>query len=309
MMVLPRPALVSDVMQCASSDCSLYAVDGTCTSVCAACGVLCEAFPIRDLVSLSLYKEQGCNIISGDLYIIELPIDVSKTTLTNALGSVRVIQGHLYIMHNEYLTAMLFLTGLQRVEGITYLNNPILVDARIASLQSNDFTTVVEGCPRLCPARYTTLLGPAQDQSECTDPGVRYYLGVFDYASRDDLDVLAALVARVLHLRADRPVCTTDWLVTDTHRMQWNGSASVSVIEFGAGWWHVVVETSAIDPETLNARRAVYDMIQSKRLAEFAIGDRERVFLARHRVTTVAGAQYFVSPSVGYHGSNALIGV
>ena len=91
--------------------------------------------------------------------------------------------------------------------------------------------------------------------------------------------------------------------------MQWDGSASVSIIEFGEGWWHVAVETSAIDPETLNARRAVYDVIQSKRLAEFAIGDREREFVARHRVTTVAGAQYFVSSSVGYHGSNALIGL
>ena len=169
--------------------------------------MLCEAFPIRDLVSLSLYRKQGCNIIAGDLYIIELPIDVSKTTLTNALGSVRVIQGHLYIMRNEYLTAMLFFTGLERVYGVTYIDNPILVDARIASLESNDFMTVVEGCPRLCPARLTTGVSSMYDQSLCMDPGVRYILGVFDHASRDDLDMLAALVARVLHLRADRPVC------------------------------------------------------------------------------------------------------
>ena len=95
--------------------------------------------------------------------------------------------------------------------------------------------------------------------------------------------------------------------MTDNHTVQWDGQASVSVIEFGEGWWHVAVETSAIDPETLNARRAVSDVIQSKQLAEFAMSDKERGFLARHRVITVAGAQYFVSSSVGYHGSNALI--
>jgi hypothetical protein len=214
--------------------------------------VLCEAFPIRDLVSLSLYKEQGCDIVAGDLYITELPIDASKTVLTNALRAVRVIQGHLYIMHNVHLTAVLFFSQLESVDGVTFVDNPTLVDARIDSLLSNDFTTVVEGCQRLGPARYTTRASSTYDQSECTDPGVRYYLGVFDYASRDDLDVLAALVARVLHL-----VCVADWVVTDSHTVQWDGSASVSVIESGAGWWHVVVETSAINPETLNARRAV----------------------------------------------------
>lgn len=91
--------------------------------------------------------------------------------------------------------------------------------------------------------------------------------------------------------------------------MQWDGSASVRVIESGPGWWHVVVETSPIDSATLNARRAVYDVVQANKLGDYATSDEERRLVANHRVTTVAPAQYYVSPSDGYHSSNALIGM
>jgi hypothetical protein len=80
------------------------------------------------------------------------------------------------------------------------------------------------------------------------------------------------------------------------------------VIESGPGWWHVVVETSPIHPATLNARRAVYDVVQAKALGNYTVTEKERRLVANHRVTTVAPAQYYVSPSVGYHSSNALIG-
>ena len=186
------------VKQCPSSRCSLYAVDGTCTSVCAACGVLCEPFPIRDLVSLSLYKEQGCNIVAGDLYIIDLPTSVAKAALFDYLKTVRVIQGHLYIMHNAHLPAMTFLSELVRVDGITYLNNPILVDAHLPSLENHDIPIAVEGCPRLCPARYTDKTYSGLDESECADTGVKFFLHVVGNASVEAIDLLGAVMARVV---------------------------------------------------------------------------------------------------------------
>ena len=198
MMVLLSSALVSDVMQCASSDCSLYAVDGTCTSVCAACGVLCEAFPIRDLVSLSLYKEQGCNIISGDLYIIELPIDVGKAALYDNLKTVQVIQGHLYIMHNAHLPAMTFFSNLMRVDGISYIDNPMLVDARMPALEDHSVSVFVEGCARLCPARYTDTTESGTNDSECANPSIRFFLRVEGDATRGQLSVLGDVMVRVV---------------------------------------------------------------------------------------------------------------
>ena len=186
------------VKQCPSAHCTLYAVDGTCTSVCAACGVLCEAFPIRDLVSLSLYKKQGCNIISGDLFIIELPANVAKVTLFDHLKTVRVIQGHLYIMHNDFLTAMTFLSNLERVDGITYLDNSLLVDAHLHGLESYTIPFVVEGCPRLCPARYTDKTYSGMDESECADTGAKFFLHVVGNASVEAIDLLGAVMARVV---------------------------------------------------------------------------------------------------------------
>ena len=169
--------------------------------------MLCGAFPIRDVVSLSLYTRQRCNVISGDLYILEMPADVTKTRLLAALDSVQAIQGRLYIMHNPFLTAMLFFSSLHRVDGITFIDNPLLVDGRISSLENPNIPVDVEGCPRLCPARYSSKAHTDGSDDQCADVGVQYFLGVFDDASRADLNLLEGLIARVLQRNADQPVC------------------------------------------------------------------------------------------------------
>ena len=160
--------------------------------------MLCEAFPIRDLVSLSLYKEQGCSIISGDLYIIELPNDVLKDVLLDSLKTVRVIQGHLYVMHNEHLTAMTFFNDIDRVDGITFIDNPVLLNAHMHGLDNFDIPIVVEGCPRLCPARYTDKTESGEDESMCADPVIRLFLRVEGGATEEQLNVLGDLMTRVV---------------------------------------------------------------------------------------------------------------
>jgi hypothetical protein len=168
--------------------------------------VLCEAFPIRDLVSLSLYKEQGCNIISGDLYIIELSIDVLKDVLFDNLKTVRVIQGHLYVLHNAHLTAMTFFNDLDRVDGITYIDNPVLLNAHMHGLDKFNVPIVVEGCPRLCPERYTDKTESGEDESECANPVIRLFLRVEGGATREQLSVLGDLMTRIVRTTTQEEV-------------------------------------------------------------------------------------------------------
>ena len=168
--------------------------------------MLCEPFPIRDLVSLSIYKSKGCNTVAGDLYISSLPSDVSSAALLDGLKTVRVIQGHLFVMHNQFLPAMTFLVNLQRVDGIRYINNPILVDAHMHGLENTSIPTHVEGCPRLCPARYTNKTNSGLDESGCANPRIRFYLVVTGNATKPALDMLGDVMARVMRSKTQGQV-------------------------------------------------------------------------------------------------------
>jgi hypothetical protein len=202
-------------VQCPSAQCTLYAVDDRCTSVCVECGVLCEAFPIRDLVSLSLYKEQGCNIVAGDLFILSLPTDVSESALLEGLEGLHVIQGHMYIMHNEHLPSVTFMKHLERVDGITYVGNPILIDAHLHGLESYTIPIVVEGCPRLCPARYTDKTESGEDESACPNPRIRFLLHVAGHAAEDELDVLGDVLVRAMRNTTLGVVCDVHVIIVD----------------------------------------------------------------------------------------------
>jgi hypothetical protein len=159
------------------------------------------------LVSLSLYKEQGCNIVAGDLYIMSLPTDVSESALLEALGELYVIQGHLYIMHNEHLPSVSFLKHLEQVDGITYVGNPILIDAHLHGLLSYTIPIAVEGCPRLCPARYTDKTNLGEDESECPNTRIRFFLHVAGDAAEEELNVLGDVLARVMRSTTLGVVC------------------------------------------------------------------------------------------------------
>jgi hypothetical protein len=174
----------------------MYEVNGQCTSVCNNCGVLCESFPISDLASLQLYRSKGCTIIVGDLYIMGLAVTVTKKLLFDNLNKVRSIRGVLYFHDNTYMSAMTFFSELVEVYGISYRNNPILVDARMPSLAELRGEVVVEGCDRLCPARYT-VVGASPDDSGCTNPLMEYSFRVVGDARREDIELLGNLTARV----------------------------------------------------------------------------------------------------------------
>ena len=166
-------------------------------------------------MSLSLYKEQGCNIVAGDLYIIDLATDVSESALLAALGELYIIQGHMYIMHNEHLPSVTFLKHLESVDGITYVGNPILIDAHLHGLESYTIPIVVEGCPRLCPARYTDKTDSGEDESACPNPKIRFFLHVAGNAAEDELHVLGDMLARVMHSTTQGEVCDVRMIIPD----------------------------------------------------------------------------------------------
>jgi hypothetical protein len=187
----------SQGIQCPTFACPLYEVDGRCTSSCSNCGVLCESFPATDIASLDLYKSKKCTIIVGDLYITNLPSAVIRRTLVDSLGTIKTIRGVLYFQDNHYISAMTFLQNLVSVRGISYKNNQILVDARMPSLRELTGPVTVEGCYRLCPGRYSVVVGTIVSDVGCTNPELDYFYYVVGNAKRADLDVLGVLTHRI----------------------------------------------------------------------------------------------------------------
>ena len=72
------------------------------------------------------------------------------------------------------------------------------MDAHLPLLESHDIPIAVEGCPRLCPARYTDKTYSGLDESECADTGVKFFLNVVGNASVEAIDLLGAMMARVV---------------------------------------------------------------------------------------------------------------
>ena len=161
-----------------------------------------------DLQSLSLYKTKGCTIISGDLYIQGLPVQISRTALAGGLGTVKYIKGDLHFKDNDYLTSLVFLQNLVSVNNIYLMNNPQLVDARLASLQIMNGNLSVEGCPWLCPARFTVIRGGlAADDSGCSSVDLKYYFHIDGPAMNSNLAVLSGVVTRVVGGLIGNHVC------------------------------------------------------------------------------------------------------
>jgi hypothetical protein len=194
------------VWQCAGSVCSLYEVDDKCTSRCSSCGTLCDAFPVSDLASLQLYKSKGCTTVTGDLFIRNLPFEATRTLLLDALKTVTEIRGKIYFMDNEFIVSMLFFENLKRVEGIFYLNNPSLVDARMPMLQSMPEGTEVEGCHRLCPARYTTV-GASPNDNDCAVMVMKFTLRLTGDVDAQWFPLLEAIFVRVVANVTHNAVC------------------------------------------------------------------------------------------------------
>ena len=99
--------------------------------------------------------------------------------------------------NNPYLTAMTFMSNLQSVYGVHYENNPALVDARFPSLIQMTSNVTVDGCDRLCPARYT-IVGTGPSDVGCASRRMEYYFRVLGDAKQSDLPVLAGVFAKLV---------------------------------------------------------------------------------------------------------------
>ena len=190
--------------------CSLYEVGTSCVSQCNNCGTLCEAFPITDMNSLQLYSSQGCTIIVGDLYIMGLPSSISQKPLLANLGGIQSIRGTLHFQNNEYLCALTFLKNLVSLGGAVYLNNPVLVDTRMPSLQRLSGNVSVIGCDRLCPARYTAVgVGfNSSNDAGCTNVMLDYFMNIEGPATLSMLPLLSGIMSRIVASATGGVVCT-----------------------------------------------------------------------------------------------------
>ena len=190
-------------LQCPQNPCQFFNGSGLCFTQCATCGILCESFPISDLPSLELYSSRGCTEIAGDLYIQNIPPGLRKSVLFENLATVKVIRGSLYMLDNMYNTAMTFFKNVEEIEGsIHYSNNPWQMDAELASLVRLGGNVTVEGCDRLCPARYSSIQRAQHDddstarEQDCANPFVQYYLVVVGNATLDDLGIIGSTIGR-----------------------------------------------------------------------------------------------------------------
>ena len=179
--------------QCSSYPCQLFVLGDVCSSTCPICGVLCEAFPITDLPSLQLYSAQKCNIVAGDLYIMSLAYAIRKAVLFLHLKTVWEIRGSVFILNNQFRTALTFFQNLLTVNNIYLLNNPALLDARFAGLVTLTGNVTVIGCDRLCPERYPSL-SMSTNQSECADPYLQHFFSIVGPATAGDVPLIAQLL-------------------------------------------------------------------------------------------------------------------
>ena len=184
--------------QCVSGNlCPLFSDGGYCVSSCGTCGTLCNAFPITDMSSLELYKTKGCTVISGDLYIMGLASSISKGTLLANLQGITRINGVLYLLNNAFLTSLLFFENVVELYGGVYLNNPNLVDTRLPTLSTLHTAVVVDGCDRLCPARYTSA-GAVTDESGCSNLEEDFFYDIQGSITIADLALFEAVITRVM---------------------------------------------------------------------------------------------------------------
>ena len=131
---------------------------------------------------------------------MDLASVTTKALLFENLQNIVYIRGGLYVENNMFLNAMTFFSNLVGVESVYYSNLPLLVDARMPSLQSLPGNVTVLGCDRLCPARYTVIGGGdvSLSQAGCTNNSVNWYLYIVGPATVSDLDALANVTSRVL---------------------------------------------------------------------------------------------------------------
>ena len=150
------------------------------------------------MTSLALYKSQGCSIVVGDLYIMSLASSITSAILETNLRNVQSIRGSLYVVNNANLLSLGFLSGLTTIQGgVYFINNPVLIDARIGLLTYLSGAVEVIGCDRLCSSRHPHI-GAIADDSGCTNPILEVFLHVNGDANAANVPALCETVGVAL---------------------------------------------------------------------------------------------------------------
>ena len=129
--------------------------------------------------------------------MLNMPASMTRTALYAHLKTVTTIRGTLYFKDNLYLSAMTFLSNLVSLNGAVYSNNPQLVDARLFALQRLNGNVTVDGCDRLCPARYTAV-GTVVDERGCANPELLYFLHIEGPATKSDVGAIGSIMRSAL---------------------------------------------------------------------------------------------------------------
>jgi hypothetical protein len=125
-----------------------------------------------------------------------LPFTIIRNALFLHLKSITAIRGTLIFKEMNSIFALNFMDNLVSADKIVLINNPQLVDARLASLTSLPGGVEVLGCHRLCPARYTSTNRSVVNDSHCPQANTDLFYTVVGDVDRADLSVLEGLAAK-----------------------------------------------------------------------------------------------------------------
>ena len=246
----------------------------------------------------------------GDLYIINLPIAISRTTLFNNLLNVQYIRGSLYFLNNVFLTALTFFSNLKGVYGVYLENNPLLVDARFPALAMPFlYPNYVDGCNRLCPQRYPAF-GPAVDDTGCPTRQMEYYYWVQGDATPSTLATLAAVHANMItSFIGSNDVCSHHFVIQHVLILflQWSGQIQIDVIEQGVRWINVLMVALDVGP-TDYLLSVCKTAVNGGKLPGYANTSAETAFFKTNTVSTLA-TPLWIPDSAGYNTGNTLIGL
>jgi hypothetical protein len=132
---------------------------------------------------------------------------VTRNTLFLHLQSIETIRGALIVKEMNSIFALNFMENLVAVDKIVLINNPQLVDARLALLTSLPGGVEVLGCHRLCPARYTSTNRSIVNDENCTLASTDLYNTIVGDVDKADMSVFEGLAARWFSQISNGEVC------------------------------------------------------------------------------------------------------
>ncbi len=137
--------------------CEVFQEGDTCSTISLVHENTCTLRHILDESLLTEFALKNCAAIIGGLAIDNLPRHLDEDDLHAAFWGLHTVIGTLTVSDNAYLTSLSFLANLKQVNRIIVHNNPMIVDARlpsldVASLDEDAYAVHVSNNPRLHPS-------------------------------------------------------------------------------------------------------------------------------------------------------------